>query len=195
MTGLVAGIGIKTALGSAGGFLKAIPRQVWIGLAIIAALAGAYFLHGHQVKKHDVVVRSAEDQVWQKKLDAAVAAVKAKDAQLAGISAQLRKANDEANSAIASSAHDIGLLGPGKAACSRVGSVAAAASGPVAPRRPSDAAVAPLPSDGGLDLIGLPFDDALNFGADHDYGRAENLSWRVWYQKLLAAWPKSATAK
>src|SRR5690348_11337815 len=159
----------ETALGkwfagsAAKSFLSAIPRPVWEALTVLAYVVALFALHQHYVHAHDAKLTASINAEWQRKLDAQVAEIKQKDAQLATISAQLRKANDEANLAIAADARDLRLRGPGKATCPRVSSAPAAAGGHVQTAPAADAPVAPLPDAGGIELIALPFDDATRF--------------------------------
>jgi hypothetical protein len=45
------------------------------------------------------------------------------------------------------------------------------------------------------DRAAVPWVWLTDRAEEHDLDRAEVLSWRLWYQKVLAAWPKSEPAK
>ena len=195
----LSGLSIASKLTGAGnaakGFLAAIPKPVWEAIAVLGYALALIALHQHAVHEHDASIISANNAQWQARLNAAAAQMKAKDVEIASMSAQLRKVNDEANQAIAADAAAQRVRGPGKAACPGVSGAAPSASGPQPSSRPGDAPLAQLPGTGGLNLIALPFADTIDFGAEHDSYRAEVTSWRAWYGKLIAAWPKGAAAK
>jgi len=184
MTGLVAGMGAKAALGGVGGFFKSIPRWAWIALAIASAALLGLLWHGHAIKKHDKALRVAVTAEIQAKTQKLIDGLNSKNAQL---TATLRRKNDETARTIIHDAGTVRLSGPGKAQCRPSLPVAARGSQPT--RGTSDVAVAEVPPGQGLDLIGLPFAATVDFAEQHDLNRAEVLAWRDWYKQIEKSWP------
>ncbi len=177
---ILAGAALK--LSPVGRFLKAIPREVWIGLAVLALIAGGVIYHKRAVSNARTEGHAAGVKAEGDRIAAKAAVIKAKADKLA---AELRSKNDATIRAIAGDADDLRVRGPGKAGC---GSPAAASSGRlVPPARPGDAPLAPLPYPEWNELIGLPFAPTVAFAEQHDLCRAEALNWRQWYKGLVEA--------
>lgn len=175
------------------GFLKGLSPKAWLYIAIAAAVIGCFFLHQHLMHRHDAaLVKSTITAEDQRIAAQALAAKKKIDSRLAAVVAPIRSRNDETNRIIIGSARAIGLLGPGKAACGRSPGLPGPASGPVAPGGNGDAAGPYMPPE---DRAAVPWVWLTDRAEEHDLDRAEVLSWRLWYQKVLAAWPKSEPAK
>jgi hypothetical protein len=192
------GLGLKAAsiaakLSGARSALAKVPPKVWYALAAITLLVGGYLYHQHAVHKALNAAYQSGVAAEAAHVEKQAIAIKAKaDTLNARIASAIRSRNDEENGRIHADAGNLRLLGSGKAACPGNPGFSAAAGQSRPAGRPGDAAVAPLPDAAGIDLIGLPFNDTVSFGEDHDLDRAEVLSWREWYQKLIAAWPKSS---
>ena len=175
---------------------KRLPAWAWE--IIIIGIAAAVLALGHHVLvvRHDNGVRAAQkrvDDAADQKLAQEAIALKAQiDALTSNISTLLRSQNDEENRAIAADAGNLRLLGPGKAACPRLPVAAPGAGRHVAPAAVPDAAGPALPTD---DLAAVPWPWLVQRSEEHDQLRAEVQTWRDWYAKLVAAWPKSAPAK
>lgn len=179
-------------------FLKTIPTNVWIALAVVAALVGGYLLH--QDKAHAALDaaykrgRADDDADWRK----ALANVRAKatrarqqtEAQGATISKDIGDRNAHELQDIRARADDERLHGPGKAAapaCARSVDnprVPAGTGGPVAASGAADSSVAGLPPAGGLAIV--PWNDLVARGAEADGWRAEVIGWRDWYGRQRA---------
>lgn len=159
-------------------------------LLLIASLllAGVQTLRLHAEQRH-----SGKLQAQLTKINAALQAerdaVNAKNAELAGISAQLRKANDEESRAIHGDAGTLRLSGPGRAVCRPV--APAAPGGRVAPVAKPDAAGPALPPD---DSAAVPWSWLVDRAEEHDELLAEVKAWRQWHDQVLQAWPKNTGA-
>lgn len=180
----------KTALMQSplGGFLKSIPRWLWITLAIGLAFIAALIWHGGKVKAFGqaqfAAGEAAADERHTKR-------AKAWAKQINGIAGKVRSKNYETNRAIAGDADALRLHGPGKATCLDTYGAIGAASGHVPPGRPGDAPVAPLPDRERPALIALPFASAIAFAEQCDLNRAEALSWREDKRLQMEAWDKA----
>lgn len=195
MTGLVAGIGIKAVLGGAVSKAKAgfaaIPPKVKIALAIIIAVVILFFVHQHYA--HKALKAQYTAGYTQRGLDDAAAAKKLKDqldAATKKISDLERKKNVEAHQRVDRAADTLLLRGSGAAACRSGSGAASPAIRPDGPTKPVDGQVARLPDAGGIDLIALPFPDAVSFARSHDACEVDKASWESWYKALQKAWPK-----
>jgi hypothetical protein len=136
MTGLVAGIGLKAALGGATARLASIPPKAWLAIGGALALVLGVLAHHIASKRHDAALVKSTIAAEDSRLAKQALAIKQKaDALNAQIATLIREKNDETNRAIAADAHDVLVHGPGKA---RV-------SCPVVPAPPVDLSQ-PLPS-------------------------------------------------
>jgi hypothetical protein len=160
------------ALAPVGRFLKRaltyrLPAPpVWLAVAVLAA--GALW-HGNRV---DAAFEAGVDQeraAWE---DKATKWVK----RITAINLNIRSKTDEKSRTIAVVADDLRVRGPGKAVCTSVPTPAA--SGHVAAAGPADAAVDQVSDRERVDLIALPFADAIAFAEQHDLILAEAEAWR-----------------
>lgn len=187
-----AALNIGAKLTGISGVLKKVPPKVWYGLALAAALLVGFLWHQHAAHKALKAQYTAGYAQAGKDIAAHALKLKAKiDAMTVKIAADERSKNDAENRRISAAADALRLRGPGKAGCTLRSEPAAAAGGHEPSGRASDVAVAGLPDPTGIDLIGVPFDDAVDFGKSHDAWRAEALSWRSFWARLVAAWPKA----
>lgn len=175
---ILAGAALK--LSPIGKFLKDIPREVWIGLAVLALIAGGVIYHKRAVSNARTEGHAAGVKAEGERIAAKVLELKVKADKLA---ADIRRKNDATNRAIAGDADALRVRGAGKASC--LGPAASSAGGRVAPGGKADAAVDPLPGRERVELIGLPFADLVNAAERCDLNRAEVLSWREWHKKLV----------
>jgi hypothetical protein len=170
------GIGAKIL-----GFFGGVPRWVYIALAVAALIGSGLYLHHRAVK-------SAYDTAYKAGGDAEAArvekAAKKLEQRAAALTAKIRSKNDETNRRISADADDLRLRGSGKAACP--GASSAAAVRYVAAGRTTDAAVGEVPDPQRVDLIAMPFADAISFAEQHDQFRAKVLSVIEQHDKLAA---------
>lgn len=180
-----------------GGFLKAVPRWVWIAIAIGLALLGAYLWHQHAAGK----ALKAADQAGYDRAKAEDAAalkqLREKAAQATGagraIADDTRSKNDETNRAVRADAADLLLRGPGASRCRPVGNPAVPATGgqPQPAPAATDAARALLSVDDRLtDGAVVPWRWLVARAEASDLDRAEVIAWRNWYQRQAAEWKK-----
>lgn len=169
---MLAGAALK--MSPIGAFLKRIPRWVWIVLAVIALVVAGRVYHNH---KAGAAITAAEKRGEARAYAAVEKRALALTAKANAISANLRSKNNETVRRIAADADALRVRGPGKASCPSAAFVAASGhSGPAG--RPGDAALDQVPDSERVDLIGLPFPDALDFAEAHDRYRAEVLTRR-----------------
>jgi hypothetical protein len=188
MTGL-AGIGLAARLSGVGRVFKLIPTWAYIALGIaLAALLGVLY-HHHKVKTHDAALVKATIAAEDQRIAKQALAIKvAADKLNTNISNLIRSKNDETNRAIAADAGSLRVSGPGKATCLGRASLPAAASRPVPASGNGNASGPALPPD---DSAAVPWGWLVDRAEEHDLDRAEVISWREWYQRVSASWPKS----
>lgn len=179
--GWLVGFVAKSALMSSpiGAALKLVPGKVWLWLAILVAVAAAFFLHQHIAGTR---LQARYDAGYaQGQLDAAKAQRAAQataNAAANAINSTIRKNADEEAIHIARDADDVRLRGPGKAVCPRPAASSGPASGHDARSRTGDAAVAAMPDPERSDLIAVPFADLIDFAERADRNRSEVNAWR-----------------
>lgn len=166
-------------------FLKSVPWQVWVAIAVVIASFFAVRWHSGQIKAYGTErfqagrnYRDSEILALQKELDA-------KNAELA---AELRRKHDEAARSIARDADALRLHGPGKAACSGPAFTPARTAGHEQSGGAGDAAVDEVPDGARAALIALPFPGAVAFAEQHDAFRLEALAWREWHRRFYDKW-------
>jgi hypothetical protein len=175
-------------------FFGRISPAAWRIIIVVAVLAAGVILHQRAAHK---ALRTADATGYARamtEVETKAKALKAKADRLnAAIAADERKRNDEQARHIARDADDLRLRGAGKAICPRHAGLPGGSSGPVAPGRPADDTLDPVLDGRGAELIALPFDDTVAFAEQRDLDRAEVLSWRSWYDRLVKAWPALVT--
>jgi hypothetical protein len=204
MTWLISlALGARNWLGIAADALKrffaALSLQGWIGLIVAVVLIGTnvhWIGEARHWKKQsgqfeklyradqadfERIAKQATDQ--KNKLDAANAK----------ISAALKERHNEEVARNAADANALRLSGPGKAACAGNPGSAAAPRGHVQAASAADAPLDQVPDPAGVQLIGVPFNDAVDFAQAYDDLLSEAKTWRDDDAQLRAAWPKSAT--
>lgn len=174
---------IPLALAPAVGFLKRIPRGVWIAVLIAALLALGTCAHKRSVKRfgderYAAGVKAEGDRIAKKARKLEVQAIE--------LAEKLRSKNSEENRRIDSDAGALLVRGPGKAAC--LNTAAPAASGRQPTARPGDVAVDQVPDRTGTELIAMPFPDTIAFAKQHDLCLAEAKSWREQNRQMTEDW-------
>lgn len=187
MSGIVA---LLPARAAASAFLGKISPKIWLALGCAVALVLGVLWHRHEVKATIATAKAEQRADDQKVLNAQAAKIRAQDAQLAAMSSQLRKANDEEHSRIDADAGAVLVRGPGKAVCPGVSSPPAAPGRPIQAAPEAGPAVAPVPDSGGQQLIALPFAPTVELTKEHDQCLADRRSIDAWYDALVKAWPK-----
>lgn len=186
----------SVVLGLLSKFFGSLNAQGWLGVACTVAMAFLWLhtageaRHWHkQSARFEKLYNRDEDNAAQ--LASHAVALKAKiDALSASISSTLKEQHDAQDRRIDADANAARMRGPGKAACSGNPGVPATPGGSQQPNRAANAAVDSVPPIQGLDLIGLPFADTIDFAQQHDGFRNEAMTWRQWYARLLSSWPK-----
>jgi hypothetical protein len=152
---------------------------VWLVIAAIAVVVGAYFLHQHFAHK---ALKTAHDAGYAEGVRdneaAHVAAQGMANARAEQINSKIRSKSDEEARTVTHTADDLRLRGPGKAVCPGLATAPGAASGHVAAGGPGDAAVGQVLDPERPTLIALPFAPTIAFAEQCDLNRSEALSWR-----------------
>jgi len=187
---------IKMGFSVLGKFLGSLNSQGIIGL-IVTLILSTVAVHQLGNARHWHKQSDQNARLYQRELDhdakIAKQAVDLKqkiDGLTINISHLLKEQNDAQNARIHSAADDLRMRGPGKAACPSNPGLAAAPGRSQQPIGAGNAAVAPVHDSGGISLIALPFADTVDFGEEHDRYRTEAMTWREWYKRLTAIWPK-----
>lgn len=171
-----------------GRILKSIPRQVWIAIAAVAILLVGSCVHKRAVIKYGKEQYAAGVKAEGDRIADEAKRMKARiDAQSAQISQLLKDKNDAQNRAIARSADDLRLRGPGKAICPGHSSLPASPGESIAPSWSGNAATGQVP---GGEWGAVPWGWFLDSAERCDLNRAEVLAWREWYAKQSEAWAK-----
>jgi hypothetical protein len=180
------------------GIVQAIPPKVWLVIAGLAALGGAWWWHTSTVKaayNRGYAKASVErDAAWRGAFDKMNAAAQAWrenfDQRGAQIAAEIGARNAQELRANAARADALRLRGPGRAAaCINSGGAASllpASGGHDAPAGSDDAGVAGLPDETPMAI--LPWPDLIQRSEDADADRAEVKAWREWYARTKAEW-------
>ncbi len=165
-------------------FLKRIPWQWWLAIAIAIALVIGVAKHGSAIEDLKTTSFNAG---YAKAVADGKATAERRAAADAAIANQLRSKVNEQNHIIARAADDLRVRGPGKARCANPATVPAAAGGRVAPGGATDGAAARVPDE---DWIALPYGWTVDQAELADLNRAEVLIWREWHRKLTEEWAK-----
>jgi hypothetical protein len=176
-----------------GGFLKAVPRWVWIVVAVVAIALVAVRWHAGKVAD----LKTAAHEAGRVEALAAVAArvkrIEAAALELdRAISHKMRSKNREENRRIAVAADDLRLRGPGLARCERPPAVPERADGRVEAGRTGSTAAGPVPDD---DWLAVPFKWGVDQLETCDLNRAEVIAWREWHRRWTEEWPKLGAVK
>jgi hypothetical protein len=193
--GWLVGFIAKSALmqSPVGAFLKAVPAWAWKLLAVLALLAAGYLWHQHAAHKATAAAYAQGQADEAARIAKKALALKAKvDALTGKIAANIKERNDEENRRIAASADALRLRGPGKAICAAGTGLSSASGGSVAAGGTGDAAGPYMPPE---DRAAVPWGWLTDRAEEHDLERAEVVAWRTWYQRMVAAWPKSETPR
>lgn len=167
-----------------GGFLKAVPRWLWILLALAAAIFFALRWHAGKVED----LRSSS---FKAGYDKAVAdgrtRVRIVERRSESISSEERNKAHEEIQHNAVRADALRVRGPGAAACVDPGlPVGAGGSGTTGGR--ADDALAGMSGGERERLIALPFGETVDLAEQADANRTEVLAWREWHRRLTEMW-------
>lgn len=180
------------------GIAQAIPPKVWLVIAGLAALGGAWWWHTSTVKAaynrgyaQATVERDAQWRGAFAKMNAAAEMWRDNfDRQGAALAAEIGAKHAQELRANAARADALRLRGPGRAAaCINSGGAASllpASGGHDAPAGSDDAGVAGLPHE--VPMAILPWPDLIQRSEDADADRAEVKAWREWYARTAAEW-------
>jgi hypothetical protein len=201
-TGLAA-LNLGARVAGASGFLKRVPRWVWIALGAIALLVAGYVYHQH--KAHAAIAgakleqKAADDTAWQKRLGQAHAAALAwrgraeqQGATIARLNKEMHDAQIRDHAAVADA---LSLRGPGAAAshCRPVDHSAAAsvAGGRSEAAAGADAAGRAVPSG---EWAVVPWDWLVTRAREHDDLLTDETTRRAADKQQREAWEKMRTA-
>lgn len=167
-------------------FLSGIPKQVWIGLAIVGVIVLGLFLHAREVSKFgkeqfDKGVKHEQARIEKKIKDLAAKAEK--------VSSDAQELARKDRRRINATARSLIVRGPGKAACSPTVSISTGGSD-----RPNPGGSPPVdavPDGQGQSLIGVPFTGAITLAENHDLCWSRERAWRKWHSDLSEIWKKS----
>lgn len=174
---------LKALLGGLGRLLGLkVSLRVWM---LVAALAFAWHWHHGKVKAAD---RAGYSRAMGEVEGKAIALKTKIDTLTTKISTELRSRNDEENRRIARDAGALRLRGPGKAACPAGARLPSGSGGYISPGGLGDAAGSQVPD---RDRAAVPWGWLVDRAEEHDADRAEVVTWREWYRKMVAAWPKA----
>lgn len=162
-------------------FLKAIPRPVWIALAVLTLLALGSCVHKRSVEKF-----GNERFAAGVKAEKARAEKARKEAEAKGnaISKKVRDKTDEKARDISKRADAERVSGPGLARC---------ATPPAAPSGPKPASGNgddPGPGVSEADSAAVPWPWLVDRAEQADLNRNEVLAWREWHRRLTEEWSK-----
>lgn len=178
------GLGASRALG----FLKRVPRWVWIALAAVALLSVATCTHQRKVKAFGKERYAAGVAYEQARIEKKAKQLAAK---AEAMSAKLRSLNNETNRRIAGDADALRVRGAGKAAC--LNPATPGAGRRIAPSgNRNDPGLEVSPGDGQPMLAAVPWSWLVDRAELCDLNRAEVLTWREWHKQLEEAWKKDA---
>ena len=175
MIASIAGWAARSALMSSplGGFLKAVPRWVWIVLAVLALLLVAVLWHGAKVEHLRTISFNAG---YAKRVGEEQSAAARRAGRDAAITAPIRSKTDETIRNNARRADTLRVRGPGAAAC--LDPAAPAPGGRQPGSGQADAAVDRVPGEERPALIALPFAPTIDAAERCDANLAELLAWR-----------------
>lgn len=191
MTGLVAGMGVKAALGAAGAHLKQISPRTWliIGCAL-AALLGALWAHHWYAGQIKAAEKRGFDAAYANVAKQAATLTAKANALNAKLAAQMRKETDAKLAAVHADAAAMRLRGSGAARCTAIAGVPIPSGRSQPSSGPGNAALDQVHSGEWPDLIALPIAPTIDFGEQHDAFRVEAIQWRGWYARFSAEWAK-----
>lgn len=169
-----------------GGYLKLIPRGVWI--AVAAAIVVLLVVRWHAAKIEDLKTTSF-NAGYAKAVDDGKKGVGKIEHKSTAITAEIRSKTDATIRDNARHADNLRLRGPAAAACIDP-RLPARAGGHVPTSGGSGPALAGLPDKERSELLAVPFDQAVDRAEIDDANRAEVLAWRDWHKRLTDEWAK-----
>lgn len=180
------------------GIAQAISPKVWLVIAALAALGGAWWWHTSTVSaaynKGYAQASVERDAAWRGAFDKMNAAAQGwrdnfeqRGAQIAAEIGARHAQELRANAALADA---LRLRGPGRAAaCLNPGGgagLAPGSGGHDAPGGAADAGMAGLPDETPMAIV--PWPDLIQRSEDADADRAEVKAWREWYARTKDEW-------
>lgn len=180
------------------GIAQAISPKVWLVIAALAALGGAWWWHNSTVKaaynKGYAQASVERDAAWRGAFDKMNAAAQAWrdnfEQRGAQIAAEIGARNAQELRANAARADALRVRGPGRAAaCLNPGGAAgllSASGGHDQTAGDADAGMAGLPDETPMAI--LPWPDLIQRSEDADADRAEVKAWREWYARTKDEW-------
>lgn len=177
------------ALAPAVGFLKRIPRGVWIAAAVIAILALGSCVHSRKVKAFGEERFAAGVAHEQARI---TAKAKKLEAEAVALASKLRSQNNAENRRIAGVADALRVRGAGKAAC--INPATPGAGRRVAPTGNANASGPQVPTgdrESLSELAAVPWPWLVDRAEQCDLNRAEVETWRAWHKQLEEAWQRS----
>jgi len=188
--------GLRAAIS---GIAQAIPPKVWLVIAGLAALGGAWWWHTGTVSaaynRGYAQATVERDAKWGEAFDtmhrAALTYAAAFNQHSDTLAAQIGARHEQDLRAIATRADALRLHGPGRAAatCSRPGDIAGLPSPARLDEPPggqADDGVAGLPDE--VPMAVVPWPDLVQRSEDADADRSEVIAWREWFAQNRKAW-------
>lgn len=174
-----------------GGFLKMIPRWVWLVVAGVLIALGVYLWFNAKLDAaYDRGHKDGETKAYARVTKKAQEIETKANALNRGIVNVIRSKNDEANGRSNAVADSLLVRGPGKATCPGGAGVSGLPGEHQPPAGPADAAVGRVPYPEWQQLIAMPFSPTIEFAREHDLNRNEVISCRAAWKQLSEAWPK-----
>lgn len=183
----MSGVVGRIALAEARHTLTGLPKWLYIGIGIIAAVLLLLWWDASRIKAAE---KRGSDAAYAAIEKQARAIEQRANRITAGTSTLLRNLNDEENSRISAGFDALRLSGPGKAVCTGVAGVPAATGQHEPTSGRPDGAVDRVPYPEWSQLIAMPFPDLLKRAEQCDLNRAEVLTWRDWWTQQNANWKK-----
>lgn len=188
--GLIARIGASVLFGRVKKIAEAVPKQVWIGLAVVIAVAIAVVVHQRHANAQLEASYSAGVQAEKTRLEKELADARAEakrwreqyEQKSDALSALERTRHEEALRSNAALADALRLRGPGRAATcpgsSGAAGLSVTAGNDGAPVGQSDVEGRSVPSG---DWAAVPWGWLVQRAEQCDADRDEVIRWRSWY--------------
>lgn len=179
------GLGALLSLGASwtGQRLKSLSPRAWLILAGICVAIVLVVLHQRHAAEQ---ILRAERRGAEAEARRTIARVNALTIKINQVAVKAREKQHARLGSIAADVHDLGLRGPGRAACTpQLPAARGSSRSQPAPGLPA-AAVDPLPGGAGTSFIAMPFQPTLSAAGQCDANLDEVIRWRGWFQDLQA---------
>lgn len=194
MIAALAGFAARSVLmqSPVGAIVRAVPRKLWIALAIAAVLLAAFLWHQHRAHAAIAAAEMRGEQRAYARIETEARALERKANDLGRkISNRIRSKTDEDNRRIAGTADTLRVRGPGQATCPGGARVPAGAGRPQSPGGQPDAAGPQMPADELAAVqAAVPWPWLVDRAEQCDLNLTEVTAWRSWYVQQSAAWDK-----